>query len=106
MRYKVKFDYSVPNTTIELKKDEIIDPNNSLLSAIQLQSLFGLGVLEYAETSSKVKLQYNNSLNYLQGDSCTNYGSLWVANKDIAKNKIYANAQEWEIDWDIDVRGN
>lgn len=106
MRYKIDFDYIVPNTTIKLTKDEIIDSNNSLLSGIQLESLYGLKVLSYAETSSKIRLPFNNNLNYLEGDSCNNYGSLWTANKDIPKNKVYANIQEWELDWDIAVRGN
>lgn len=103
--YKVAFDYTVPNSTVYLKKDDIITSNSTGLTGVQLDSLFGLGVLTHADTSSKIKLKYNNQVAYLQGDSCSNYGSIWTAKADIPKNKTYNNQEEWELDWEIDVQG-
>jgi len=103
--YKVTFNYDVPNSTVSLVKDDIVTSANTGLTGVQLQSLFGLGVLTHADTSSKVKLKYNNSVAYLQGDSCSNYGSIWTAKKDVPKDTIYNNQTEWELDWEIDVQG-
>lgn len=104
-RYKVTQDYSVPNSTVTLSKDEIVDTTSTGLTGVQLQALYGLGILTEAESSSKVRLKYNPNLNYLQGDSVSNYGSVWSAKVDVPKNKTYVDQTAWEVDWEIDVQG-
>lgn len=102
-RYKVAQDFLLP-TGVKLLKDDIIEEDSTVLTAIEIKSLRGLKVLNDLASSKKVRLRYDNKISYLKGDSVVRFGSLWTAKRDIPRKKGYIK-NTWYDDWYEDLRG-